>query len=207
MGTLSTSKPNAWLEKRLVRGESTTLIHELFARLSAMYSNRWASAFPSQASIDAWSETWADALAEEGITPHMAAEGVRTCRRRHDWPPSLPEFLKACRPPIDYEAAFEEAVVQMRARDTGDDKWTHPAIYWAALDFGPWELRQASWATAKTKWARILDRFLADQNLPPVPARLVALPSPGKTHPDQEKVRSMIEQLRQKLVVPMREQA
>lgn len=203
MAQLSTCQPNAWLEARTVRGESTTLIDQLFMRLDAMYPQRWRSAFPSQASIEAWRDTWADAFADEGITPQQVADAVRACRKRFDWPPSLTEFLKLCCPPVDHESAFQEAVNQMRLRETNDDKWSSPAIYWAAVEFGSWELRQATYSLVRARWMRILEAKLADRNLPDVPERRTALPAPGKTMVAPEKVRAALDELRQKMAMKL----
>lgn len=197
-----TSQQNVWLEARSIRGESTTLIDQLFNRLDGMYPQRWRSAFADTNAIRNWREAWADALADERITPQQVADAVRACRRKYDWPPSLTEFLKLCSPPVDYEAAFREAVEQMRMRDNGADKWSSPAVYWAAVEFGTWELRQATWVLAKTRWSRLLDEKLATPDLPPVPERREALPAPGKTTADPAKVRAMLDELRAKMAMP-----
>lgn len=197
-----TSQQNVWLEARSIRGESTTLIDQLFNRLDGMYPQRWRSAFADTNAIRNWREAWADALADERITPQQVADAVRACRRKYDWPPSLTEFLKLCSPPVDHEAAFREAVEQMRQRDNGTDKWSSPAVYWAAVEFGSWELRQASWDRAKARWTRILDEQLAKGELPPVPPRMDALPAPGKATANPEKVRELIEGLRQRMAMP-----
>lgn len=197
-----TCQSNVWLEARLIRGESSTLIDQLFYRLDGMYPQRWRAAFPTEAAIGNWRDTWADALADEGITPQQVADGVRACRKKCDWPPSLPEFLKLCCPPADYEQSFFEAVEQMRLRESNADKWSSPAVYWAAVAFGSWELRQASWGTAKARWTRILDEKLKQRDLPEVPENRTALPAPGQTSVDPAKVRAFIDGLREKMAMP-----
>lgn len=197
-----TSQQNVWLEARSIRGESTTLIDQLFNRLDGMYPQRWRSAFADTNAIRNWRESWAEAFVEEGITPHQVADGIRACRLQFDWPPSLTEFLKACKPHIDPETTFAEACEQMRARDTGTDKWSSPAVYWAAVEFGSWELRHASWDRAKSRWTRILTEKLAQADLPEVPPRREALPAPGQTRANPEKVREMLDALRQRMAMP-----
>lgn len=142
---------------------------------------------------------WGAALAR--YTPEEVQRGLKACMSRI-WPPTLPEFLLLCRPPVDHEAAFIEAVKQMRQRDNGTDTWSAPAIYWAAVEFGSWELRQASWDRAKARWTRILDEQLAKGELPPVPPRMDALPAPGKATANPEKVRELIDGLRQRMAMP-----
>lgn len=194
-----TSQQNVWLEARSIRGESTTLIDQLFNRLDGMYPQRWRAAFPGEDSIRNWREAWADAFIDAGITPQQVADGIRACARQYDWPPSITEFLKACAPQLDAEAAFSEACEQMRLREDGRDKWSHRAVYWAAVEFGTWDLRNASWQTAKGRWTRLLAEKLAQQDLPEVPPRRDALPAPGQGSADPEKVKQIIEQCKARL--------
>lgn len=191
-----------WLEPRRIADRQLSLMDHLFNRLDGMYPNRWRAAFTTADSIQNWREAWADAFNDEGITPQQVAEGVRICRKRFDWPPSLTEFIKACKPQVDHEGAFIEAVEQMRLRDTGSDKWSSPAVYWAAVEFGSWDLRNATWDRVKARWSRILDEKLAQHELPDVPPRLDALPAPGQTTVDPAKVRAFAEEIRQKMAMP-----
>lgn len=142
---------------------------------------------------------WSMALI--GYTTEEVQRGLSACMSRV-WPPTLPEFLLLCRPPVDHEAAFIEAVKQMRQRDNGTDTWSKPAVYWAAVEFGSWELRQASWDRAKARWTRILDEQLAKGELPPVPPRMEALPAPGQASANPEKVSELVEGLRQRMAMP-----
>lgn len=199
MGTSLTLKRNEWLEPRQVGERKLSLMDHLFNRLDGMYPNRWRAAFADKSAIQNWTEAWADAFVDEGITPPQIADAVRQCRRLYDWPPSLTEFLKACKPQLDAEAAFSEACEQMRLRDDGRDKWSHRAVYWAAVEFGTWDLRNASWQTAKARWTRLLTEKLAQQDLPEVPPRRDALPAPGQGSADPEKVRKLIEECKFRL--------
>lgn len=124
--TLSTSRLNAWLEPH-PRLDGIAMIDHLFNKLDGLYPHRWRSAFANDQAIANWRETWADGFAEEGVTPEEIRRGLSQCRRRFDWPPSFAEFLSACRPPINPEAAYHEAVKQMRNRASGADAWSHPA--------------------------------------------------------------------------------
>src|SRR5690606_18562053 len=105
----STFPLSVWTEPRASL-DGISAIRQLFTRLDAMYPVRWRSAFPAAPAIHSWERTWAEALVEEGITPQDVATGLRNCRRLFDWPPSLTEFLRACRPALDPEAAFHQAV-------------------------------------------------------------------------------------------------
>jgi len=98
------------------------------------------------------------------------ARGYRALATR-DWPPTLPEFKKLCRPEISVDAAVSEAIEQIVLRTQGRDTWSHPAIYWAAQKVGYFELTTLTHAQVKTRFAPILDEILAKGNVPPVPER------------------------------------
>lgn len=185
MGALSTLKRNGWLDPRQwPDGAACSLMDRLFNRLDGAYPNRWRAAFANQAAIANWREAWAEAFEEEGLTVEEVKRGIVECRRRYDWPPSLPEFLKACRPPVDYEAAFHEAVEQLRRRESDSDHWSSPAVYWAAVKIGGYDLQSSRYDQIKGRWKKALDdaanEIRAGVLANDVPKRLVALPAPGQ---------------------------
>lgn len=152
---------------------------------------------------DAWRDvpdavvkaTWADALA--GFTADEIKAGLNGCLQR-EWPPTLPEFIKLCRPQTDYQAAFEIAVAQMLKRDSGADKWPDAALFWAAAEIGS-DLTGYKYDAVKSRWKRALDdarHLVAEGSLPnEVPKRAEALPAPKSTVTDEERAR-YIERLR-----------
>lgn len=160
----------------------------IFARLEAFYGARLADAWKGS-DVAAVKRVWAEELA--AYTADEVRKGLDACRAR-DWPPTLPEFLKACRPPLDYEAAFLEAVEQMRLRDEGKDKWTRGAAYWAAVRLGR-DLQTLPYVALKGRWHTALDAAaaqVASGELPAqVPVRTVSLPAPGGTSASKERVR------------------
>lgn len=183
------STASAWTEPR---AGGLSLIDALFNRFDGMYPNRWRAAFANAQAIANWREAWAGAFVDEAVTPDDVARGVKACRRAYDWPPSLTEFLKVCRFSIDPETAFVEACKQLAARDGGADVWSHPAIYWAAVEFGTWELRHvSSFERVRARWSRILEDKIANQSSP-VPPAMKVLPAPGQTTPDMEQVARLI---------------
>ena len=194
MGSLSTVTPSGWLEVRdWPDGKKGSLMDRLFNRLDGTYPNRWRAAFGNDAAIANWREAWAEAFAEERITPDEIKRGIVECRKRHDWPPSLPEFLRACRPPLDHEASFAEAVKQMRLRhEDGTDQWSSPAIYWAAVKIGDFDLRSMPYQSLKGKWEKALADAMAaiKSGARPneVPPHRIALPAPGQTSLSPEDV-------------------
>ena len=174
------------------------LIERLFARMAAMYGNKFADMWGC-VEPDTIKETWATDLA--GFSNDELARGLIACRSR-DWPPTLPEFRKLCRPVPAYEAAFYEAVEQMRKRDAGEDVWTHPAVYWAAVGVGG-DLRSQSYSTIKSRWQQAMDRAYADVTTGArpgvVPSSRPAIPAPGHDTPTREFVRSKLDEMRRML--------
>ena len=157
----------------------------LFNRFDGAYPNRWRAAFASEQAIANWRESWAEAFDEEGLTPQMISDGLKACRRAYDWPPSLTEFLKVCKPAISVDAAIYEAIDQMRARQHGKDKWSNPAIYWAAAKVGEFDMVSQTFSSLKPRFEAALKQVLAGEILP-VPARVPALAAPGAAESTRE---------------------
>ena len=174
---LSTERQGEWVDR-------------LCGRLSASYGARFGDMWAGL-NLALVKAAWAEDLAD--LTTEEIALGVAACKRR-DWPPTLPEFLSLCRPSLDPEQAFSEAVQQMALREQGRDRWSHPAIYWSAVTVGSFDLRNASWSAIKGRWSRVLQAELAKGEWPEVPPRLPALPAPGETMPDPAKIEAAIRQ-------------
>ncbi len=178
--TSSTSPLNTWLEPHH-RLDGLALIDHLFNRLDGLYPHKWRSAFANDQAIANWRIAWAEGFSEEGITADEVRAGLKACRRR-DWPPSFAEFFKDCRPPIDYQSALIEAVEQMGRRESGADRWSHPAIYWAAVKIGAYDLSRKTLRDLEGEWRKAFGDQIALGQWPEIPARLPALPAPGQTH-------------------------
>lgn len=191
----STAPLNVWLDPH-PKLDGVSLIDHFFNRLDGLYPHRWRSAFANEQAIINWRESWAEGLAEEGITLLEVKCGIDACRRDFAWPPSFAEFLSACRPSVDPESAYIEAVEQIRLRETGEDKWSCPAVYWAATEIGSWDLRQSSWGGIKARWTAVLRDKLANRDLPDIPPPRVALPAPGQTAVPREVVAERIATLK-----------
>lgn len=187
--------PCAWTEPRASL-DGISAIRHLFNRLDAMYPHRWRSAFSSADAIEAWEQTWAQAFAAEGISPRDVVAGLAECRRRFDWPPSLTEFLRACRPGLDEEAAFHEAVAGMVERERGNTgTWSHPAIYWSAVRIGRRDMLAATYQALRSRWSAALRDILAEGRWHDVPAPAQALPAPGQASLSREEAKRLLEQL------------
>lgn len=194
---------SVWLDPHPSLGKAP--IDHLWSKMDAMYPNRWKAAFQHAESLMEWRNEWATAFVDERLTMHEIKTGIETCRRSLDWPPSLAEFIKACRPAPNIDAALHEAVDQMRLRAQGKDQWSHPAIYWAALDVGEFELRNLPAERVRPRFAEALRKWLAKPDVPPVPERMLALPPVGATTPDRETVHNHLRELKQ-ILQPEKEQ-
>lgn len=178
----STANRSMWAVP-MAKLDGISLIDHLWNRLSGTYGGRWLKDFPDMQSIENWKEAWAEAFDEERLTPQDVAEGLRTCRRMSpDWPPSVGEFIRACRPDLEPEVAFHKAAAGMVARHNGEQgQWPHPAIFWAAVEVGAHDMQHCSYATMKARWERTLNEVLARGEWKPVPAIVKALPAPPVT--------------------------
>lgn len=122
---------------------------------------------------------WADEL--NGFTAPEIKKGLAACRER-PFPPTLPEFMVLCRPPIRSDAAFHEAVYCLRQRQKGErGDWSHPAIFYATLKVGQYDMLGASYSQMRSRWDRALADELAKGEWEPIPDPTPALPEPART--------------------------
>lgn len=173
----------------------TSWIERLFDRLSGFYGSKFGDLWRG-CDIDSVKRTWAEALA--GYSPEEIKHGLEACLSRV-FPPTLPEFLMLCRQPIDFEASFCEACEQLRQRENGNDKWSHPAIYWAAVTVGHFDMRNATWGGIKARWTAVLQAELDKREWPEIPPRREALPAPGKSSVPQEEAQRRIAEIQKML--------
>lgn len=149
-------------------------IDRLFSRLTVMYGNKFADMWRG---IDTNSikAAWAEDLA--GFTGDELKRGLAWCKTQ-TWPPTLPEFMNACRPVVDARTEWAEACEQMRIRldGKGADAWTRPQVYWAAVAIGWYDLNSTAWEQIRSRWTKAL----ADAKTDPIPDYLAQLPAPGR---------------------------
>ena len=70
---------------------------------------------------------------------------------QYDYLPDCDKFKIACRPTIDHEQAFCEAVQQMHKRKESKDEWSSAVIYWAAVELGN-DLKNYPYQSIKARW-------------------------------------------------------
>lgn len=166
-------------------------VESLFARMQGMYGNKF---------IDMWRDTdiemvkalWAEAMG--GMSNEELKRGYAALMTQ-DWPPSLPAYVKMCRPTIDATKAYHEAVEGCRRRAIGGmGVWSSPAIYWAAVPLS-FDLLSQSYAQIKTRWELALSKQLEKGEWEPIPEPMLALPEPGKGELSKESAAKMIDEL------------
>lgn len=156
--------PPAWVERLFLR---------MAGKYGATWSQKW-SGVEEQAKAE-WGEGLAGFTAEE-IRNGLGSLGV--------YPPSLPEFIRLCRPSLDPEKAFYEALRQMRLRNQdGSDRWSSPLVYWAAVWMGN-DLFSAPYKALRARWEKTLleiEQQIRGGDLPgTVPSAPKKLPPPPK---------------------------
>ena len=152
-------------------------VKALFAKLSARYGTLFADRYAGVPQ-DVLLAEWGAELA--GFTGDDIRRGLDGCRDLK-FPPTLPEFMALCRPPIEPHSAYMEAVRNMRERDFGKNPdWSHPAIYWAAVEVTYYDMRQSTYSAIKGRWERALADQLHQRTWAPIPQALPALPPPTK---------------------------
>lgn len=179
--SLTSPPPPQWVER-------------IFGRMAAMYGARFADMWRG-CNLGEVKGTWAHSLT--GYSADEIARGLQACTQ-HDWPPTLPEFLRMCRAAPDLEAEFVKAVEQMRLRAEGKDSWPNPVFYWAAVRIGG-DLLNMPYSAIKRRWKAAIDEVSMGGSLNPVPPRLEALPAPGGQTLQADRVREIIDGLKAKL--------
>lgn len=167
-------------------------IEEIFKRFHGRFGNRFLAEYQTgvigsdgqDEGIMNAKQVWAEELA--GFAPEEIKRGLSA---QYDYLPDCDKFKLACRPTIDLEQAFCEAVQQMQKRKDNKDSWTNPVIYWAAVELGN-DLNNYPYQSIKARWRSAFDKAkekIVKGDLPnSVPQRLVAIPAPGKSTVSKE---------------------
>jgi len=168
-------------------------VESLFARMEAMYGAKF---------LDMWRGTdanlvkqlWADEMGK--LSTEDLKRGYAALITR-DWPPSLPEYVKMCKPSIDPLVAYYEAVNGIQAREKGErGSWSHPAIFWAAIKVSAHDLKHQAYSQIKIRWEKALQDEMEKGEWAPVPEPLIALPAPGKSEMSREHATKMVSELK-----------
>jgi hypothetical protein len=150
-----------------------TLFEKMLLDYGKKFTDQWGGA-DSNALIAYWSASLA------GFTGAELDRGVAAMDSQ-EWPPTLPQFKRMCRPPLDPMVAYYAAITGLQARQSGRmGVWPNPAVFWAAMALSA-DLNGQSYAVVRTRWEKTLEEWLQKGELDPIPEPLVALPAPGRT--------------------------
>lgn len=184
----TSTDPHDWPADALPR----KWVERLFECMELAYGRRFREQW-GEARPEAMQRYWATKL--HGLTAAEIKHGVDALESC-DWPPSLPEFRELCRPGLDPVVAWYEAVNGCEARARGEPgTWSHPAIFWAAQEVGPYDIRTQGYSVLGKRWQAALDKHLKRNDLQPVPEPSAALPAPGKAMATREQAAQHLEQL------------
>jgi hypothetical protein len=88
-----------------------------------------------------------------------------------DLPPTLPQFIKLCKPALDPQVAYFEAIAGIAAREHGEvGQWSDPAIYWATAAIGAFDLKTLPYRQIRRRWIAALAESQAAHHTEPIPA-------------------------------------
>lgn len=146
--------------------------------MGALYGSKFADMW-GNSDIAAVKALWAQELGK--LSKDELASGVSKLMAQ-EWPPTLPAFLNLCRPQVDPLRAYYEAVAGVVEREKGEmGEWSHPAVYWASVKVGAFDLKNSTYSAIKARWEAAFDACMAMGQWEPIPAPMAALPAPGKT--------------------------
>ncbi len=177
-------------------------VEEIFRRFHGRFGNRFYAEFAlgrmgkngHDEGIENAKQVWAEELA--GYTSEEIKRGLSA---QYPYMPDCDKFKLACRPSIDHEQAFCEAVEQMRLRAENKDSWSSVAIYWAAVALGC-DLNNYPYQSIKGRWKSAYDEArtkVSIGELPcEVPKRLISLPKPGNSTISKEEAEKRFAEVR-----------
>lgn len=170
------------------------IVEQMFSDMLLTYGKRFGDMWAGS-TVDALIDFWVRGL--RGYTPREIKRGIEAMETR-PWPPTLPEFKAMCRPPVEPMAAYYEAVAGVEARACGQSgRWSHPAIYWAAMPLA-FDLGSQTYSQIKPRWERALATEMDKGQWPEVPAPMLALTAPGVgvAHMTRENAEQALRKLR-----------
>lgn len=114
--------------------------------------------------------------------------GLAACITRK-YVPNLPEFVEMCRPQLNPENAYHEAVNGLAERQKGlMGHWSNPAIYYAAITMHS-EIMSGSYRQNKTRWDNALSAALSNPNHEPIPTPALQLENQHSTPASAEQMK------------------
>jgi hypothetical protein len=170
--------PESWIER---------LLDKMLLSYGKKFLDQWGGVDTDKL-VRHWSEELASFTREELGRGYAALES-------REWPPTLPEFKKLCRPGIDAANAYQEAVAGVNSRERGEiGTWSHPAIYWAASCMS-YDLKHQAYQTIAKRWETALQAEMSKGEWSAIPAPMIALPAPGKSLSSRQQATQMLQEI------------
>lgn len=120
-----------------------------------MYGHKWTSVHGVSDADGLWSKALA------GLSGQDIARGMQAClEQKLEWPPSAPQFCGMCQAlPADYglpdeQKAYSEACRNAHPSMAGITKWSHNAVYHAAVETGFYNLNTLAQAASRKLFDR-----------------------------------------------------
>ena len=154
-----------------------TWVESLFGRMEAMYGSKFLDMWRG-ADVEMVKALWAEEMGK--LSSEELKRGYGMLMQR-DWPPSLPEYVKMCKPTVDPMVAYYEALAGIQSRAAGEiGKWSHPAIFWAAMPLS-FDLGNQTYSQMRGRWEKSLADQMARGEWADIPNVMLALAAPGKS--------------------------
>jgi hypothetical protein len=180
---LSTSTP--WPEHAIPQHWVESLFKKMALTYGAKFVDQWRGHDPVEVK-----QHWAVMLGK--LSTVELVRGVEQLATR-PWPPTLPEFMALCRPAVDPQVAFHEALEQGIRRERGeDDVWSSPALFWAWRRIGAYNFATMAYEVIRPRWEAALAAEMAKEDQLPVPPNLAALPAPGQARTPPERAHEIL---------------
>lgn len=152
-------------------------IDALFAKMLSIYGNKFLELWRN-IDINDVKAIWAQELGK--LTRDELAKGANALMNQ-EWPPTLPQFVKLCRIEIDPLQAYYEALNGVVARESGQvGEWSHPAIFWAMVAVGAFDMKNQTYSNIKPRWEKCLADQIARGQWSAIPEPALALPAPSQ---------------------------
>jgi len=185
--------------------ETERLINELFGQLRAIYP-AWKQAWTSESLYRSAKAAWTQALLDAGVSDWSLIErGLAWCRASgSDFIPSAGKFIQHCWPSPaelgapEVEQAYREAHRYSHPAMVGHERWSHPAVYHAAIKVSRHSLQVMPLKATQQMFAEayraVLQRMACGEVLSEPP---LALPADVKTKGDPAKANAALAAMRQ----------
>lgn len=156
----------------------TRIFDVMLATFGKKFIDQWVGVEPQKLQAH-----WAAKLA--GFSSAELKRGVDALDKQ-TFCPTLPDFMRLCRPPIDPLAAYYEAVEGVTARERGEvGNWSHPAIFWASVAVGAHDLKSSTYSHIKQRWETALQAEIDKGQWVAIPEPMIALPAPSRRETDR----------------------